>query len=92
MNYTFGKRTQQPNHITVDVPSALRTVNDDYVTNYYIAGNNVGVTVSPTYMTKDKQRKSYYWFLTLFIKKRISNPNLSNISPKFDILNTPISA
>ena len=51
---------------------------------YYVAGDNIAV--SPTYMSKENQRKSVHWFLDLLIKKRVHNMSLSNSKPKCDIL------
>ena len=53
--------------------------------SYYAAGDNVDVIVNPSYMTALNQRKDYYWFLSLAIKKRIVNYALSDKKPTCNI-------
>ncbi len=59
---------------------------------YYAAGDNVDVTVNPTYMTTDNQRKSFHWFMTLAIKKRVLNNALPDGQAKCDIRKLPTHA
>ena len=51
---------------------------------YYAAGDNVEVSVVPSYVNSINQRLIHHWFITLRIKKRVSNPSLAEGSPKHD--------
>ena len=50
--------------------------------SYDILGDNVDLTVNPTYLTSDHQRKSLHWFLLLAVPKRVVMPSLSTDSPR----------
>jgi hypothetical protein len=60
--------------------------------SYYVAGDNIDLTICPTYMTSLKQRKSLHWFLALAIAKRVLNNSLPNIRPQSDIRQITASA
>jgi hypothetical protein len=53
--------------------------------DYDIVSDNCDITVNPTYMTVEKQRKSYHWFLNLAIKKRVTDPTLPSDRPKANL-------
>jgi hypothetical protein len=52
----------------------------------YVAGDNVDLTITPTYMTSINQRKSIHWFMNLLIEKRVCDYSLPNSGPQDDIL------
>lgn len=53
---------------------------------FYVAGDNVDLTISPTYMTSTSQRKSIHWFMDIAMKKRVVDTSLSNCEPQQAIL------
>ncbi len=77
-NYT----TKKP----VECRSGTCTVtNADTRFSYYAAGDNVDVSIVPSYMTSIKQRKVLHWFMTLGIEKRVFDRELPDDRPKHDI-------
>ena len=72
--------------VTAPSLSTISILDMKEVDIYYVAGDNIDLTISPTYMSKENQRKSVHWFLDLLIKKRVHNISLSNSKPKCDIL------
>jgi hypothetical protein len=59
---------------------------------FYVAGDNIDLSICPTYMTSMKQRKSLHWFLAMAIAKRITNQSLPNVRPQSDIRRVAASA
>jgi hypothetical protein len=51
---------------------------------YYVTGDNVDLTISLTYVTTEKQRKSLHGCLAFAIRKRIVNDDLPNLRPKYN--------
>lgn len=45
---------------------------------YYTAGDNVDITINPTHLSIKNQRKSLHWFITMGIKKRVTDHTLSD--------------
>ena len=80
-------------HIDITVSkwhgSAICRASNNFINNkfksFYAAGDNVDITISPTYMTTSRQRKSYHWFINLAIAKRVTNISLRNDGPQCDI-------
>lgn len=60
------------------------------VPRFEIIGDNLDLTISPTAMTKERQRKSIHWFLNIALCKRVLS-DLPNDKPKADILKIPNS-
>ena len=50
-----------------------------------IIGDNFDIVKSPSQMSKEKQRKSWHWFLLLGLQKRVFAPNLSDELPAASI-------
>jgi hypothetical protein len=68
--------------------SVVRSINmrsTDKFEKYYVAGDNVDITITPTYMTSTKQRKSLHWFISLAVNKRVVNNSLPNDGQQSDI-------
>lgn len=60
--------------------------------DYDVIGDNIDLTITPTNMTSEKQRKSIHWFMNLIIKKRVFAPvTLADDKPQGDISETPVS-
>lgn len=53
-----------------------------------IIGDNFDISINPSHMTKDKQRKSLHWFLLIGLQKRLITSEISNNLPS----STPIIA
>ncbi|KAK3085817.1 hypothetical protein FSP39_009098 [Pinctada imbricata] len=51
-----------------------------------IVGDNFDILKSPSMMTKERQRKSWHWFLLIGLDKRILDRNLSQDQPTTSIL------
>ncbi|KAJ8301103.1 LOW QUALITY PROTEIN: hypothetical protein KUTeg_020090 [Tegillarca granosa] len=56
-----------------------------------IIGDNFDLTISPNYMTSEKQRQSLHWFLYLALEKRVVGNHLPNNGPKANIAKLPSS-
>ncbi|KAH3696267.1 hypothetical protein DPMN_083732 [Dreissena polymorpha] len=41
-----------------------------------VLGDNLDITIAPTHMTKDNQRKSLHWFLTMVKQRRVTYEDL----------------
>ena len=54
--------------------------------SYEILGDNFDILVDRTVMAKDRQRKSFHWFLLIAKQKQIIFPHLDDSKPKADIL------
>ena len=50
-----------------------------------IIGDNIDITRNPSKMSKERQRKSWHWFLLVGVEKRITFPHLPDDSPQADI-------
>jgi hypothetical protein len=57
--------------------------------SYYAVGDNVDVSIMPSYMTSIKQRQVLHWFMTLGINKRVFDSELPDDKPKCDISTVP---
>lgn len=60
------------------------------VPRFEVIGDNLDLTISPTAMTKQRQRKSIHWFLNIALCKRVLS-DLPNDKPKADISKIPNS-
>ena len=62
-------------------------VAEDFV-NYmkkYIAADNFDLSITPYFLSGDRQRKSLHWFLEVELDKRVLADNLSRTGPQCDI-------
>jgi hypothetical protein len=58
---------------------------------FEVIGDNLDLTISPTLMSKERQRKSIHWFLNIALCKRVLS-DLADECPKADILKVPNTA
>lgn len=65
------------------LPKQLTSIPE--TTPFQVLGNNFDLTVSPSSMTKDKQRKSWYWFLVMATKLRVTRLDLPDNGPRADV-------
>lgn len=56
------------------------------IPRFEIIGDNLDHTISPTNMTKDKQRKSLHWFLNVAVQRRVLADDLPCDKPKAEIM------
>ena len=83
IDHDYGKLNDTVEHvINLNKDTSLFPSPTNY---YYAAGDNVDVSVVPSYMTSINQRQIHHCFITLGIRKRVSNPSLAEGSPKYDI-------
>lgn len=61
---------------TADVSSASK---------FYVAGDNVDLLITPTYITREEQRKSLHWFLLVGVNKRVTDDSLPDATAQADI-------
>ncbi|XP_062572276.1 uncharacterized protein LOC134234243 [Saccostrea cucullata] len=54
-----------------------------------VIGDNLDILKSTSSMTKEKQRKSFHWFLLVGLQRRVLVPSLPDDKPKHDILTLP---
>ena len=50
-----------------------------------IIGDNVDITRNPSQMSKDRQRKSWHWFLLVGVANRVTFPDLPDDGPQAEI-------
>lgn len=58
---------------------------NSYALTTDIIGDNIDITRSPSQMSVEHRRKSFYWFLLVGLEKRILNDSLQDDVPKADI-------
>lgn len=63
---------------------------ENVIPSYEIIGDNLDLSIAPSSMTKEKQRRSFHWFLNVAVRKRVLS-DLPNDIPKADILQVPNS-
>ena len=78
---------------TVDylTPISDKASNEQDTNPFDILSDNCDVTVNPKYMTSEKQRQSYHWFMNIGVYKRILGTGLCNDQPKCNLLDLPNS-
>lgn len=86
VEHSYSSASTEPEALSPSLPNSMSS------DIYYCAGDNFDITVSPTYITANNQRRSYHWFLAIGIKKRISNPALPDISPQKSITDMSCSS
>lgn len=60
------------------------------IPRFEVIGDNLDLTISPTSMTKERQRKSIHWFLNIALCKRVLS-DLPDECPKAEIIKVPNS-
>lgn len=60
------------------------------IPRFEVIGDNLDLTISPTSMTKERQRKSIHWFLNIALCKRVLS-DLPDECPKAEIMKVPNS-
>ena len=69
--------------------SFVESVSSEEEIPFEIIGDNFDLTISPSYMTSEKQRRSLHWFLNVGIQRRVIGLHLPDNEPKADILTVP---
>lgn len=60
----------------------IDTLQENCPEDFEVYGDNLDVTVNPSYMTAARQRKSLHYFLLLMAKKRVKNSYLADDGPQ----------
>lgn len=60
------------------------------IPRFEVIGDNLDLTISPTSMTKERQRKSIHWFLNIALCKRVLS-DLPDECPKAEVMKVPNS-
>ena len=66
-------------------PGKLPAETSDSVKSSQIIGDNVDITRTPSKMSKERQRKSWHWFLLVGVENRLTFPDLPDEHPQADI-------
>lgn len=61
-----------------------------HIPAFEVIGDNLDLTITPTAMTKDRQRQSIHWFLNIALQKRVES-DLPDDVPVNDVMKMPSS-
>lgn len=71
------------------LPQVVKNLEEQQISSIEVLGDNFDITISPNYMTEERQRKSLHWFLVLMKEVQVPGIGLPNDKPKALLENIP---
>lgn len=81
----LNEMEEQKQSVSGDSEPGKPPVSTTAVKSSQIIGDNLDITRNPSKMSKERQRKSWHWFLLVAVENRVTFPCLPDESPQADI-------